>query len=105
MTLESYKAVTRNMPPPMQSRDVSACNTTRETEVARHLRSVSKGPFADTFLRRLSDDIAVCNRNWDHFKQSSGELPAWALRLPHELAGGTKEAVFAIPAVCAARAI
>ena len=87
MTMESYKAVTRNMPPPMQSRDVSESKTSRETEVARHLRSVSKGPFAEQLSEeRLSDAIAMCDRNWDHFKQSSGELPAWALRLPHELA-------------------
>ena len=85
--MESYKAVTRNMPPPMQSRDVSASKTSRETDVAKHLRSVSKGPFAEQFSEeRLSDAIAMCDRNWDHFKQSSGELPAWALRLPQELA-------------------
>ena len=87
MTLESYKAVTRNMPPPMQSRAVSAGKTTQETEVAGHLRSINKRPFAERFSEgRLSDAIAMCDRIWDHFKQSSGELPAWALRLPHELA-------------------
>ena len=35
---------------------------------------------------RLSAANAMCDRLWDHSKQSSGELPAWALRLPHELA-------------------
>ena len=67
--------------------DVTLSKASRETEVARHLRSVSKGPFAEQFSEeRLSDAIAMCDRSWDHFKQSSGELLAWALRLPHELA-------------------
>ena len=59
----------------------------RENKVARQLRSVSRGPFAEQFSQgRLSDAIAMCERRWEHFAQSGGELPASALRLPHELA-------------------
>lgn len=87
MTLESYRAVTRNMPPPLQARDVSEGKTQREEKVAKHLRSVSKGPLAQQFSQhRLSDALAMCERRWDHFQQSGGELLPSALRLPHELA-------------------
>ena len=87
MTLESYKAVTRNMPPPLQARVVSDSKNTREDKVVQKLRSVSRGLFAEQFPEsRLSDAIAMCERRWDHFKESGGELSASALRLPHELA-------------------
>ena len=55
--------------------------------MAKHFRSASQGSFAAQFSEeRLADAIAMCERRWDHFEQSSGELPASALRLPHELA-------------------
>ena len=47
----------------------------------------AKGHVRSNFLRGACLMPLLCAAGfWDHFKQSSGELPAWALRLPHELA-------------------
>ena len=87
LSRKSVDMVTRNRSPAQQCREVSSQKTTRETKVLTHFRSLTRGQYADQFsLERLADAIALCERDWQHFKDSEGELgPDWK-RLPHELA-------------------
>ena len=87
LSRKSVDIVTRNRPPPQQCREVSSQKTTRETKVLKHFHSLTRGQYADQFSpEKLADAIAFCERDWQHFKDSEGELgPEWK-RLPHELA-------------------
>ena len=50
-------------------------------------RSVMKGDYQEQFsAERLADAIAFCERDWQHFRGSGGELGADWKVLPHELA-------------------
>ena len=86
LSRKSVDTVTRNRSPAQQCREVSSQKTTRETKVLKHFHSLTRGHYADQFSpARLADAIALCERDWQHFKDSAGELgPDWK-RLPHEL--------------------
>ena len=61
--------------------------TTREAKVLEKFHSLMRGQYADQFSpEKLADAIAFCERNWQHFRNSEGELGLdWKI-LPHELA-------------------
>ena len=87
MTKESLDAVIRGTAPPMQARDVAECKTSREANCIHKLNLLSKGQYAKQFPpERVADAIAMSERNWDHFRTSSGALHPSLQRLPHELA-------------------
>ena len=83
----SFESVTRKQPPPQQSRDISAQKTTREANVLKKFHALRKSNYAEQLSsERLADAIAMCERDWQHFKDSEGERQADMMMLPHELA-------------------
>ena len=91
LTRQSFQAVTRGREPPMQRREVSDQKSKRETTVAKKLVALSQGPYGQQFTAaRLEDAVAICQRRWDHFKDSEGALPPELMMLPHQLAGKTQ---------------
>ena len=87
LSRKSVDTVTRNRTVPQQCRDVSSQKTTREAKVLEKFQSLMRGQYADQFSpEKLADAIAFCERNWQHFRNSEGELGLdWKI-LPHELA-------------------
>ena len=110
LTKESFEAVTRGRPPPMQARDVAACKTSREDNCKKALKKVSTGAYAIQFPpERVADGIAMCERRWDHFSSSKGALTPMLQRLPAQLAAelrrrGLRHAVHEVPDVPEVRA-
>ena len=105
MTKESLDAVIRGTKPPMQAREVAECKTSREEGCIQKLNSISTGQYAKQFPpERVADAIAMSERNWDHFRTSSGALDQSLQRLPHELAAelqhcGLRNVVGVVPEV------
>ena len=105
MTKQSFDAVTHGRPPPMQAREVAECKTSREEKCIKALRRVSAGDYSKQFPpERVADAIAMCQRDWGHFRQSKGAMPPNLQWLPSELAAelrrlGLRHAVNEVPDV------
>lgn len=57
------------------------------------LKGLTTGKFKDQFsAARMSDAVAICSRNWDHFKDLPHSLPPHRRLLPSELAMKLRQA-------------
>ena len=90
LTRKSFQLVAQGKQPPMQRRDISDSKTEHEDKVVQKLDAVLRSAFAQQFAGKLSDARAICKRDWAHFKDSSGEMPAHLRWLPHELAAAMR---------------
>ncbi len=92
LTRESFESVTRNRSPPLQARSVSMQKSAREASVTKKLLAATRGPFREQFSEeRLSDALAMCDRNWDHFRHSDGKLQPYQRWLPQQLGEQIRE--------------
>ena len=87
ITKQSFDVVTQGQPPRMQARVVAECKTSREANCIKSLHVVSTGKYAKQFPpERVADGIAMCERRWEHFRDSRGALAPSLQWLPDELA-------------------
>ena len=88
----SLAGVVGKRQPELQHRVVSEQKRTRESTVLEKLQKATRGPFREQFSeQRMSDAIAMCKRQWDHFKESPGKLQPADVLLPSELAARMKQ--------------
>ena len=59
IALESYEAVTRNIPPSLQSRDDAESKCAQEDKVVKQLQSVNRGPFGGTVSSEDLSDFGI----------------------------------------------
>jgi hypothetical protein len=88
-TGELYRAVVGERLPEVAAESTTRQKTVRELAVLKKLRALQRGDYCDQFsAERLADAIAMCDRNWEHFRDSRAAMPADGRRLmlPHQLA-------------------
>ena len=74
LTRNSFDSVTKGKKPVLQTREVSDTKLENEKRTMKQLDAVLRSEFSAQFKGKLSDAYAICKRDWDYFKNSSGEL-------------------------------
>ncbi|CAE8653696.1 unnamed protein product [Polarella glacialis] len=88
-TTDMFRKVVGSRTPPELQLSKADQKIDREHRTVDKLRKLSQGLLQGQFsAARLADATAMCERNWGHFQNSGGELPADGRRslLPAELA-------------------
>lgn len=84
-TWKLYKAVVKGTLPTHAAETDKEARIAHNSKVLKDLKSLATGKFKDQFAHRLHDAIALCEHNWGHFAQSSGQIPTGRLQVPAEL--------------------
>ena len=84
-TWKLYKAIVKGRTPKHAAETDKEMRIAHNSKVLKELKSLATGKFQDQFAHRLHDAIALCEHNWGHFAQSSGQIPTGRLQVPVEL--------------------
>lgn len=87
-SFEMFRTMVGDRVPEFLAESKREAKTSTEQEALKHFLALSKGPFREQFTpERLADAIAICQRDWAYFRNSSGTMPADGRRtmLPGQL--------------------
>lgn len=94
-TAELFATVVGDRRPPPLQETTKSQKLEVETGAMKHFKKVINGPFNEQLsAERLADAMALCARNYAHFAEASGQMPADGSRqwLPSQLGAALRQA-------------